>query len=120
FGGGVFSGGKVSMSQSTLSGNSCSRYGGGLLASGDVKIEHCTIVGNAAGNAGGGVFANSGSHQIAIDSSILAENKAYLFGANSDIFSLRAPIQLTYSLIGDNAGTSLIEAPVGLPDANGN
>src|SRR5205085_2832611 len=39
---------------------------------------------------------------------------------NSDIFSLRAPIQLTYSLIGDNAGTSLIEAPVGLPDANGN
>ena len=39
---------------------------------------------------------------------------------NPDIRVGTGPLTVTYSLIANNAGTTLVEAPVGSPDANGN
>jgi CSLREA domain-containing protein len=119
-GGGVFSDGSVSLSGSTISGNSASMYGGGLFAAGDVAISYCTIANNSADGTGGGIFANRNVRQIVIAGSIVAGNTAPLFDLKSDIYSRSAPIEATSSLIGDNYQTSLVESPVGVPDANGN
>jgi hypothetical protein len=64
---------------------------------------------------GGGIFFSGNS--LNLRGSIVAMNTG---ASGPDISFGTGKATLTYSLIGDKSGTSLSEAPLGSPDANGN
>ena len=110
--GGIF-GGTVTVTSSTVSGNSA--YSGGGISGRDVTLISSTITGNSS-VSGGGVVAFGDSPLITISNSIVTQNH----GDEPDLWITSATATVEYSLIGDNSGTNLPEAPVGSPDANGN
>jgi len=126
--GGISASGNVTITSSTISGNS-SYYGGIISASGNVTITSSTISGNGSylGGGGGGISA---SGDVTVNSSTIWGNSTVGITAdgimtidNSIVYDLgpsTAALTVRYSLIGDNTGTDLAEAPVGMPDANGN
>jgi fibronectin-binding autotransporter adhesin len=142
FGGGVFMyatdlrtfpPGEAIMSQCTVSSNTARTSGGGVYAlsntsvesgqGGSIAIRHSTVTGNVVSatstplDAGGVSVREYGSKQVLMDHSIIAANTRG--AAPSDIGSAD-PVAVSHSLIGTNVGTTLPEAPVGSPDANGN
>ena len=100
---------------STISGNDANYYAGGISASSAI-ISHSTITGNSAGgqygNDAGGIRVGS----LTLSNSIVAGNSVR-FGTVPDIRN-SGNSTVSFSLIGDNAGSSLTEAQT--PDANGN
>ena len=122
-------GGIFTLEQSTITGNSSIGSGGGISLGGRNEgqfpsvfiIRHCTIAENIADADNDGVGSGGGLHissgELYLDHSIAA--------LNADK-SARAPdisgnvTEARFNLIGDNATSSLAEAPVGFPDANGN
>jgi hypothetical protein len=117
-GGGIRSGGgTMIVSSSTISGNSSSTNSGGLyLINTASTIRHSTITSNTSGVFAGGLAVIGGSLQL--DHTIVAGNNASL--GRDLVGSLGATVGARYSLIGDNSNSGLAEAPVGSPDANGN
>ena len=80
-GGGISNFGALTITNSTISGNSASRYwGGGIYhsksspVSGFLKIRHSTITGNSADLSGGGIYTLNGT--VEIEDSICADNTA--------------------------------------------
>ena len=72
YGGGVLNQGSLTISNSTLAGNS-SRYGGGVHNyGGTLTVSKSTFVGNSGREGGGGVYNNGGT--LTIDNSTLAGN----------------------------------------------
>jgi hypothetical protein len=122
-GGGLFALNPANIVSSTISGNQITgsqAEGGGVLANRELSLQHSTVAGNRIENEtgkGGGVFSRS--IQPSISYSILAGNLVGLSAADLASAETGNP-SLRYSLIGSNAGTGLIPAPVGSPDANGN
>jgi len=121
-GGGIDAQGAVTLTNSTISGNSVvgnAVFGGGIFSSGDVTLTSSTVTDNRAlGIAisiGGGIFKSAGP-SINITNSIVAGNTTTV--ASSDIGGGAGTFSVNYSLIGDNAGTALVEAQTA--DANGN
>jgi hypothetical protein len=118
-GGGIMSFARsLTIVSSTIDGNSATLSGGGVDVHGarTSKFVGCTISGNTAGGAGGGVRLTSGG--TTLDHTIVAGNAA---PTGRDV--MRSPyLSLIgrFSLIGDNAGSGLDEAPVGAPDDSGN
>jgi CSLREA domain-containing protein len=115
-GGGIWKSGASSLSvtSSTMSGNSASS-GAAIFTEGAATIRHGTIAFNATTGVGTGIFVNGGS--LLLDRSIVAQNT----GASGDINGLAGTtITAHYSLVGNNDGSGLAPAPVGMPDANGN
>lgn len=89
--------------------------GGGISVSGSMQLVHATITGNFA-PVGGGVFISTGV--LATNDTLVAGNFASI---GRDIGGyLGASVLAHYSLVGDGSGSSLAEAPVGSPDADGN
>ena len=125
-GGGVYSmAGSLSISSSTVSGNSAttnsgaSTGGGILVGSQSTFISDSTITENAA-DIGGGISIGSPFAAVTLDlsNSIVANNTA--FSSSADIAAgLSVTINSSFSLIGDNSGTSLT-ANSGVADADGN
>jgi len=148
-GGGISSKDRTIISESTIFGNSSGHDGGGILAS-DATILSSTISGNSANNNGGGIFTYRKSNRIAystivnntsnadisgsgsggglfartgqllIDHTIIAENTDPTMASPDMASTIGESLDVHFSLIGDNTGTGLTEAPVGFPDANGN
>ncbi|MDA8563729.1 hypothetical protein N9L06_04675 [Mariniblastus sp.] len=116
--GGAFDsdGGRLNLVRSTVSGNVALRNGGGLSANGRFLIDGSTIVDNTAIEAGGG-FATDFSFISTIRNSIIADNSDN--GTAPDV-DLPEGLVVSHSLIGNNAGSGLLAAPVGSPDADGN
>ena len=109
-GGGISAGG-VTVTQSTITGNSASDDGGGIRASGNVNVTQSTIFDNSAAVGGGiWIWATSDIH---LTSSIVALNSA---STGPDLN--KTPATLFQSLVGNIAGTSLVEART--PGVNGN
>jgi predicted outer membrane repeat protein len=114
---------RTTIFNSTLSGNWSLQGDGGLRLQSTSSIRHSTIVGNWTQSSGsssvGGVSAGDAS-QIEIDHTIIAGN----FGVGSapaDLFTgFTQSLTIRYTLIGDNRGTNLAEAPLGSPDVFGN
>ena len=78
-----------------------------------------TVTNNQATSAsatGGGLWAGNNSVSVTLSSSIVAGNSAG--GGNPDLNVENATLMVTFSLIGDNAGTVLAEAQTA--DVNGN
>jgi hypothetical protein len=115
-GGGILASGNVTVTSSTISGNEIGWSGGGIRAYGDVIVTSSTVSGNSADNGGG--ISCWGDVTVTIQNSIVAGNTDN--GIAPDIGSDTGPLTVRYSLIGNNTGTGLVEAPVGAPDANGN
>jgi CSLREA domain-containing protein len=128
YSGGLFvAAGSFLLRNSTVSGNTAGESGGGLLVGQGTRqaiVELSTITGNRVDSANGlvgglGIYERLGgpssAPQSMISHSIISGN--YVGTTASDLYGQP---QLSYSLIGSNAGTNLLEAPVGSPDAQGN
>ncbi|MBI4498413.1 MAG: hypothetical protein HY689_10985, partial [Chloroflexi bacterium] len=98
-GGGIYSSGMLTVSQSTISGNSAA-YGGGISNTGDLTASQGTISGNSA-SYGGGIY-NTGT--LTVSQSTVSGNSAATFtgGGISNLGSLTVS-QSTVS--GNSAGT---------------
>jgi hypothetical protein len=102
----------------TISGNLARDDGAGIFKNfvGSLSVSHSTITLNEANSMGGGVFVADGS--ATLDHTIVAENFAHPGRDLSGLFG--AVVTARFSLIGSNANSPLVPAPVGSPDANGN
>ncbi len=77
-GGGLYSdGGKITLTNCTVSGNSAN-IGGGVLIFGTAKLTNCTISGNSA-NIGGGLYINNGA-TATLSNCTISNNTASLGG----------------------------------------
>ncbi|MBK7405695.1 MAG: LEPR-XLL domain-containing protein [Phycisphaerales bacterium] len=72
YGGGILSDGVLSLTGSTVSGNSAGN-GGGIYTSGVLTLTNSTVSGNTAVYAGGGIFSSSAT--LALTNSTIAENR---------------------------------------------
>ena len=116
-GGGIFANGAVTLTGSTVSGNSTSgssARGGGMYVESAVTLTQSTVTDNHANSTGGGIWNDN--DPVDISGSIVAGNT--VGGGNPDLRPGTGTLTVGYSLIGDNAGTSLAEAQT--PDAGGN
>ncbi len=73
-GGGIWSNGTLTVSHSTIAGNTAGFEGGGIFSNGAMTVSHSTIAGNAASGNGGGIYNNDGVTQIV--NSTLVSNRA--------------------------------------------
>ncbi|MCC6491679.1 MAG: right-handed parallel beta-helix repeat-containing protein [Pirellulales bacterium] len=132
-GGGVYSTGSfdavsvtISTNAARVTGQDARAHGGGMWLAGPSRIAHSTIavntatsVGPGAVASGGGLFASlSPSAALEIDHTIVAGNLTS--EGEPEMRIVGAPLTVRYSLIADNAGSPLAEAPVGWPDPQGN
>ena len=111
---------------STLSGNITDgpiAIGGGLFSDGStVLIEGSAVTGNSATRSGGGISVDgvgSSGEGFTVRNSIIARNTGNYTAPDLVILRVETnDLAVSFSLIGDSAGTSLIEAQT--PDASGN
>lgn len=119
-GGAISAGAEVSLLSSTLSGNQAEgagSNGGGIYIWGDLSLAHSTITENHAEAEGGGLFVGSAA-AVTLDHTIVAGN--FSNSVAPDLRHLGPTVSSRFSLIGSNAGSSLLEAPTTAPDASGN
>ena len=95
-GGGIFNFGTASVTNSTFSGNN-SPYGGGIGNSGTLTVTDSTLSGNSAGYLGGGII-NSGT--VTITNSTLSGNSAQ-FGYGGGIWN-QGTVNVTNSTFSGN------------------
>ena len=86
-GGGIVNRGTLTITNSTISGNSVTGHGGGIANGGTLTVTNSTISGNTAsggtlGNQGGGIY-NTSFGIVNITNSILLRNRAIASGTNS-------------------------------------
>ncbi len=101
-GGGIYVFEAVTVTSSTISGNSTGffRDGGGIYAGHDVTVNDSTISGNSATRRGGGIF----SPTVAITNSTISENSTVRDGGG--VYS-SGVVTVTHSTIsGNSAGSS--------------
>ncbi len=113
-GGGAYAEQSLTVLESTVSGNTA-RNGGGVYAQGTINVARSTITANTATVMGGGIGAFD--EDLTIEGSIVAAN---MNAMTPDIFPNTGSLTVTFSLIGDNFGTTLVEAQPPTPDAMGN
>jgi hypothetical protein len=111
--------GALLVTNSTLSGNSA-QLGGALFALDSLPVpsamHHSTVANNTASRAGGGLFVAAGN--FLVDQTIVAKNQS---GFAPDLSGfLGTGLTVRYSLIGNRSNSGLAEAPIGMPDMNGN
>lgn len=104
---------------STISQNSATDGGGVYVLVGDLVVRHATITANSASSRGGGIFTTHHISHLELDHSLAAGNEA----SSSPDINHASPLftnTTSFSLVGNNQGTLLQEAPLGSPDVNGN
>jgi hypothetical protein len=112
---------RITIQSSTVSGNTSLLGTGGMRLIGTTTIRNSTVTGNTGGGnsgAAGGIFF--GSSQFELDHTIVAKNTQKDSVAPDLGIVNPTSITMRFSLVGDNSGTPLIEAPLGSPDINGN
>jgi predicted outer membrane repeat protein len=98
-GGGIANSGTLTLTNSTVSGNSAGFAGGGMASDGMLTLTNSTVSGNSAGFAGGGI-ANSGT--LTLTNSTVSGNSALEFGGG---IAGDGPLTLTNcTLSGNSAG----------------
>jgi CSLREA domain-containing protein len=122
-GGGIstgMDGGTTTISGSTISGNSTSSGGGGIFvenATAQVNIENCTIHNNASGQSGGAIWIG-GSATVTLHSTTLTDNSAAAAGS---ALSNYGQLTLTNTLItGVCFGTGVFSSNGGNLESPGN
>ena len=101
-GGGIYSvSGDVTLTGSTVSGNSSAFYrGGGIYSkSGDVKLSGSTVSSNTSGSTGGGIYSNLGD--VTLTNATVSGN---ISGDNGGgIFSISGDVTITGSTVSGNS-----------------
>ena len=119
---------------STISGNTAGQGGGGLevYAYDGSGVSTLSVIGSSIVNnlsqgnsglesGGGGILIDVDSTgTIVLAGSVIANNQDLSTTPAHDIELSGLSATLTDSLIGDNSGSGLIEAPLGMPDGNNN
>jgi predicted outer membrane repeat protein len=108
FGGGIDNKGTLTVTNSTLAGNSAAG-GGGILNDGTLRVTNSTLSGNSASGFGGGIY-NYFFSTLTVTNSTLSGNSASLFGGG--IASFIDTFTLADTIIATNT------APTG-PDVDG-
>ena len=106
YGGGITNAGTMTVTDSTISGNTASYEGGGIYNNGGtMTVTDSTISGNTAGsNGGGGIFNYSGTMTVA--DSIISGNTASYDGGGIYNNSSTSTMTVTDSTISDNTASS--------------
>ncbi|MDA9857481.1 GEVED domain-containing protein [Rubripirellula sp.] len=100
YGGGVYSGeGNVTISGSTISGNTADSGGGLYNISGNVSISASEISGNEVGYSGGGVFNESGRLTL---TNVTIEDNFAEYGDGGGLFNDSGEVTLSRSTISGN------------------
>ena len=99
-GGGIHNSGTLTVTNSTLSGNSAS-YGGGIHNSGMLTVTNATLSENSA-SYGGGIHNSGNSSTATLNNMIVAGNGAW---SGPDIYGT---LSGSHNLIGDGAGQSTL------------
>jgi hypothetical protein len=92
--------GMVSLTLSTISGNSTSNNGGGIANNGTLMIEASTIADNSAMMMGGGFIQLEAGNSADFSSSIVAANRADATG--QDVAGMGMMTSSGYNLIGED------------------
>ena len=101
FGGGIYNGGTLNVTTSTIISNTAPRgNGGGIYTLSTVSLTNSTISRNMASNDGGGIFSNG---TVTITNSTLSGNTASLLGGG--IFKNSGTVAMTNSTVGGNTAT---------------
>jgi hypothetical protein len=74
YGGGIYNNGPLTVSDSTLSGNS-GGDGGGIYNYGTLTVSDSTLSGNSAGQNGGGIYTTGGTHPVTLTNVTLTANR---------------------------------------------
>jgi hypothetical protein len=131
-GGAIYHGnlaGKFTIIQSTISGNSSGASGGGIYSAAsptsrpgdDIAISHSVITRNTARSRGGGIGIVE--EQLTLDHAIVAGNTSDKGMGHDLYYSFGLALSMEFSLLGSGKvkfDLTLPQAPVGMPDANGN
>ncbi|NEO55453.1 MAG: DUF4347 domain-containing protein [Okeania sp. SIO3B5] len=100
-GGGISNSGTLTISDSTISGNSASSFGGGVYNRGTLTISDSTISSNSASSLGGGVDNFFG--RLTISNSTISGNSASYFGGGVNNIGT---LTISDSTISDNSATN--------------
>jgi hypothetical protein len=114
----------LTVTNSTVTGNSTTGTksdGGGICVYGPVTMTNCTVAINHANGATGGGIREGTADAILLRNTILAKNTDATPATAPDLDpGTSTSITALNILIGDNKGSKLASAPVGMPDAHGN
>ena len=95
-GGGMYNDGNLTLTKSTVSGNSAG-FGGGVFNGGNLTLTNSTVSGNSAGSGGG--VRNSGT--LALAQTLVSENTASVQGL--EVLSTGAVIANNFNLFGHDS-----------------
>jgi hypothetical protein len=84
-GGGIYNSGTLTVTNSTLSGNSADGMGGGILNFGTLTVQNSTLANNSSAAEGGGIY-NFYGRTLTVQDSTLSGNSA-ISGDGGGIFS---------------------------------
>lgn len=102
-GGGILNYGSLTLSRSTVSGNTAARYGGGIANfGGSLTLNHSTVIGNTATDGGGGGINNYLGTITLIKSKVSGNSAAEGGGINN---ATEGTVSLTHSTISGNTAT---------------
>ena len=99
--------GDVSLSSSTVSGNSSGGNGGGISNfQGDVSLSSSTVSGNSSGGNGGGIRTRNGD--VSLSSSTVSDNNSVggYYGGGGGVFAREANVSLLNSTVSGNSTAS--------------
>jgi hypothetical protein len=107
-GGGVAAAGAVTLTNSTISGNGATGNGGGVGANGAITATNSTIRDNGVAGTGGGIAQGTGA-PITIRNSTLSRNTVLSSGGSAIAGSTGGPVVLTNSTItGNSTGPNVV------------
>jgi hypothetical protein len=98
-GGGIYNAGRLTVTDSTLSGNSAIVSGGGILNNDTLTVTNSTLSGNSATLEGGGIF-NGGPSMVTVINSTLSGNSATVGGG---IYNAGGTLTVTDSTLSGNS-----------------
>ncbi|MCY2972613.1 MAG: hypothetical protein NTZ30_18380 [Planctomycetota bacterium] len=106
-GGGIYNGGTLTVTNSTISGNTTGSSGGGIYNGGTLTVTNSTISGNTASNGGGGINNSRNGGTLTISNSTLSGNIATAYGGGINNYSNSGTLTVTNcTLSGNSAPTA--------------
>jgi hypothetical protein len=114
-GGGVAAAGAVNVTNSTISGNGATSNGGGIGANGPVTVTNSTVRDNGVAGTGGGIAQGTGA-AITVRNSTISGNTVFTSGASAVAGSTGGAVTLTNSTIsGNSSGFNVVAISAGGP-----
>jgi predicted outer membrane repeat protein len=103
-GGGIFSSGTVTLTDSIVRDNTANTDGGGIFSTSTLTLTRSAVRDNTAATFSGGGISHQGEGTLTLTDSTVSENTASQDGGG--IFNSTAPIRLTHSTVSGNTTNS--------------